>query len=65
MSEYINNTKCPFCGGEMERVLFTEYEYDRCNTRTGRKRTACSHLECFHCGTREVVDESYDGPWHY
>lgn len=54
---------CPKCGEKMLPVWFTEKEYSKSGFPTGRKRKACSHLECPNCFQKEVVDDSLDGPW--
>lgn len=33
--------------------------------KTGRKRTACSHLVCEYCGKTYPVDDTFDGEWRY
>lgn len=57
-----NAIKCSICGGRMVPVWFKEYEYKN-GIRTGRKRKACSHLECLVCGEKSIIDDSFDGPW--
>lgn len=58
---------CEECGHQMEKVMFTEKEQRLTSAgyyyETGRERIACSHLECPECGHREVVDDTFDGPW--
>lgn len=56
--------KCERCGNKMYPVLFEEKEFKK-GVFTGKKRTAVSHLECRICGKKEVVDDSFDGDWHY
>lgn len=56
--------ECECCGGEVTRVMFLEDEYDKYHHKTGRKRWACSHLECKVCGKKYAIDDSFDGPWH-
>lgn len=59
MSKY---GECCCCGTALEAVWFVEYEYDGMR-KTGRKRDNISHLECPFCGKREVIDDSFAGPW--
>lgn len=62
------NIKCERCGNEMRPVLFEEEETVVQNGnmyKTGRKRTAVSHLECTVCGKKAAIDDSFDGNWHY
>lgn len=57
---------CSKCSVPLEPVWFTEEEYEVVNGimyKTGRKRRAVSHLECPCCLNREIVDDSFDGPW--
>ena len=57
---------CSKCGASLEPVWFTEEEYKVENGhmyKTGRKRSAVSHLECPYCLNIEAVDDSFDGPW--
>jgi hypothetical protein len=54
------------CGGNLLPVWFTEEETKTVNGsmfKTGRKRKACSHLECSRCFKRECVDDSFDSPF--
>lgn len=54
------------CGGELAPVWFEEEEHvvrDGNMYRTGRKRTACSHLVCIECFKNYCVDGTFDGPW--
>lgn len=49
------------CEAPLEPVWFTEYERNK-GIKTGRKRTACSHLVCEYCGVeyqknREKIEE--------
>lgn len=58
---------CEECQTPLEPVWFTEDQYViiggyRC--KTGRQRTACSHLICPCCLKKYVVDDSFDGPWN-
>jgi transposase len=56
--------KCPVCGENLEPIWFEEKEYiteKGIRKSTGRKRRACSHLECPQCGHQEAVDDSFDG----
>lgn len=58
--------KCRSCGTSLEPVWFKKTEYQTVEgrrSRTGRMRTACSHLVCPICMTNECVDDSFDGPW--
>jgi hypothetical protein len=58
--------ECSFCRSELYPIWFTEDEYEIINGiqyKTGRKRNACSHLECPDCGKKECVDDSFDGSW--
>lgn len=58
--------KCVNCNIEMKPIWFKEDEYvikDGIRVRTGRTRSACSHLECPMCGKRECVDDSFDSSW--
>ena len=58
---------CPHCGGELYAVWFTEDETvvaNGCLYRTGRKRSAVSHLVCNDCFTNQAVDDTYDGAWY-
>jgi uncharacterized ferredoxin-like protein len=57
---------CERCGEVRMPVFFTEEERKVTNgimVLTGRKRQACSHLECPNCGKKECVDDTFDGPW--
>lgn len=56
--------ECPICGADLEPVRFIEEERDIHNRNTGRVRDAVSHLECVVCGKRQIVDDSFDGPWY-
>lgn len=60
--------KCDRCGSDMMPVWFTEEEYKRGSVgsliKTGRKRRACSHLECPSCFRSYCVDDSFDGRWY-
>lgn len=59
--------QCCICGGSMEKVMFIEKEHKTTSMgvvyETGRQRYACSHLECPECGYKEIVDDTFDGPW--
>ena len=56
--------KCRCCGCDYEAIRFEENEYyPNSVTPTGRTRIAVSHLECPNCGTKECVDDTFDGPW--
>lgn len=54
------------CGEWLEPVWFIEEER-KFNVgypvKTGRKRRACSHLECPRCMKKQIVDDSYDTKW--
>lgn len=58
---------CHKCGNPLEPVWFQEEEYRKGTIgtliKTGRTRTACSHLECPRCFTKVCVDDTFDGPW--
>ena len=54
---------CECCGGKLYPVLFTEKEYDRYHTPTGRTRCAIDCLVCEDCMKEYTVDDSMDGPW--
>lgn len=57
---------CSKCGSRMEvEEYFEEREYDRKGIPTGRVRTAASCLVCPNCFHKEVIDDTFDGPWHY
>ena len=56
--------ECSRCKGPLLKVWFVEKER-KVGVETGRVRDAVSHLECSHCGKREVVDDSMDLPWRY
>lgn len=43
-------------------VWFIDEEFKE-GRKTGRKRTACSHLECPKGLKKECVDDSFDQPW--
>ena len=51
------------CGSSMLPVYFTEHERNSMNGKTGRVRSACSHLECDNCGKKVCIDDSFDEPW--
>ena len=58
--------KCGKCGTQLFPVWFEEKEHktqDGIMWYTGRKRRACSHLECPTCFKNYIVDDSFDGPW--
>lgn len=58
--------KCVNCDTEMIPIWFKEDEYIINNGRrikSGRTRTACSHLECPICLNKECVDDTFDMPW--
>jgi hypothetical protein len=55
------------CGAPLSPVWFIEEEHKViCGEyiKTGRKRRACSHLECEYCGRRYPVDDTFDGGWY-
>ncbi len=57
---------CTRCGAELRPIWFTDEEYKMENGRkwkTGRTRTACSHLECTVCFKNYAVDDTFDSPW--
>lgn len=59
--------KCSKCGNDLYPVWFEEHETKVVHgslIHTGRKRTACSHLECTVCFKKECVDDTFDGKWH-
>ena len=56
--------KCPDCGGSLSAVWFEEEEIKR-GEYTGRVRRAVSHLVCTKCFQNIVVDDTFDGKWHY
>lgn len=61
----VKHGKCR-CGGSLMPVWFTEEETEITGGRmckTGRKRTACSHLTCSNCLRNECVDDSLDSPY--
>lgn len=58
---------CVKCDCKLKPVFFIEEETKAargCMYKTGRKRKACSHLECPICGHKECVDDTFDGLWH-
>lgn len=58
---------CSKCGSTLVPIWFTEEEIKIVNgsmIKTGRKRKACSHLECSSCFKKECVDDSFDGKWY-
>lgn len=59
--------RCPDCNTELEPVYFTEEErtvFEKANVKTGRVREAVDYLLCPLCGTRFIVDDSFDTSWH-
>lgn len=57
---------CPECGLELKPVWFTEKEYKNVIEfliPTGRTKKACNYLFCEMCGYKEIVDDTFDGPW--
>lgn len=61
--------ECPYCGGKLIPIWFTEEEIvvDKYGhlVKTGRKRRAISHLTCECCLRNQPIDDSFDGSWHY
>lgn len=60
--------KCPYCGGELRPIWFIEEETvvrPGHLMKTGRKRQAISYLICEDCLEAQVIDDSFDGEWHY
>ena len=57
-------THCPECGGLLSAVWFEEEEIKR-GEYTGRVRRAVSHLVCTKCFRNIVMDDTFDGKWHY
>lgn len=58
---------CTRCGNALIPIWFEEREIKITKgalIETGRKRTACSHLECPVCSRKESVDDTFDGRWH-
>ena len=58
---------CCKCGTPLKPVWFTEEEYKTEEGRmykTGRKRKACSHLQCPSCFYKEIIDDSFDERWN-
>lgn len=61
---------CPVCGGRIRPVMFEEEEevldkHTHSYYRTGRKRRACSHMECPDCFHKEAVDGDFlAGEWY-
>lgn len=60
---------CSKCGCNLEPgEWFQEEEYYVKNgiiNYTGRVRKSLSYLICPKCGHKEIVDDSFDGPWHF
>lgn len=57
---------CEKCKSNLIPIWFTEEEikYENGTSfKTGRKKIACSHLECPTCFSKEAVDDSFDGDW--
>lgn len=62
-----NFGKCDICDADLEPIWFEEEETKvehGCMYKTGRKRTACSHLVCPYCLKNFAVDDTFDRPWH-
>lgn len=56
---------CSRCGHSMVvEEWFEEKEYNSKGFPTGRTRTAASNLICPICFHKEIIDDSFDGPWH-
>lgn len=58
---------CDRCGGDLHPIWFVEEETKvehGTMCKTGRKRTAVSHLTCNNCLKNFAVDDSFDGPWY-
>lgn len=58
--------KCPICGENLEPVYFQEdglQLYEGSVIETGRVRTIVDYLVCPHCDQKQIVDDSFDGPW--
>lgn len=58
---------CSMCGGQLCPVWFEEEEIKVVNSsiiHTGRKRIACSHLECSTCLHKECIDDTFDSKWN-
>lgn len=58
---------CSKCETDLVPIWFTEEEVNYLGgnmIKTGRKRTACSHLECPSCFNKECVDDTFDEKWH-
>jgi hypothetical protein len=58
---------CSTCNSELKPVWFIEEEYTYSSGnryKTGRKRKACSHLECTGCLKNICVDDTFDGNWY-
>ena len=58
---------CSRCDTPLVPIWFTEEETKVVDGRmyyTGRKRRACSHLECPRCLKKACVDDTFDGNWY-
>ncbi|GCD11681.1 hypothetical protein [Clostridium tagluense] len=58
---------CSICGSNLVLVWFIEEETKIINGvmyKTGKKRKACSHLECTTCFKNVCIDDSFDGNWY-
>lgn len=59
---------CPVCGEYLQPIWYVEHEEvveNGIRYETGRMKDAVSHLECDRCGHKELVDDTFDGQWHY
>jgi hypothetical protein len=54
---------CKDCNSDLKPVTFLEEERSSTGWKTGRLRTAVSHLICENCGHQEAIDDSMDMPW--
>lgn len=58
---------CNKCGSQLFPVWFIEKETKIVKGSliyTGKKRKACSHLECPTCLKKECIDDTFDGEWY-
>jgi hypothetical protein len=57
---------CDVCQIPLQANTFIDKEfYPNSNTLTGRTRFAVNFLYCPCCGKKFVIDDSFDGNWHY
>lgn len=56
---------CEKCNIALQPICFKEQEYDGYGMKTGRVRTAVSHLVCPLCLESYIVDDSFDEEWIY